>query len=392
MQFEIFCDVMTRAFNSYFMKVNDMDSKGEIHHEGYKILYPTMLILTKCDGYHVAELLGSTQKISQLKVKKSKEKSVLSYFYQFDAPALEAESMVRFEGAGNKVSNILFTRSDSTDAVKERFPYLGTYKTELQINYGVGAPFSFGPNFESLSIQKCAIVNNYGNIYRCKDVLAAFVFKSNITLEKFTKTLNSFLSGEANQYVRFVNKENEEIIYIAGQLQNMYFFPKLHETTIGEFLKQHPKVVMRAFNSRHVEYEPYFEWIERSESCEDKAINPDLLVQRADGFYDIYDLKKALLTKNSITSGPRKRRQFIHSVSDGIAQLANYEEYFTYSKNAAHAKTKYNIEVNKPKLTLVVGNWDNTHQDEISQALRAYKNNIEIIDYDTFCNMFIQNN
>ena len=86
--------------------------------------------------------------------------------------------------------------------------------------------------------------------------------------------------------------------------------------------------------------------------------------------------------------GGRKRRRFIDYVEEGVAQLANYEEYFTYPKNAEDAKEKYSVEVNKPKLVLVVGSWENSSQEEVTQALRRYPS-VEIIDYDTFCHQFI---
>ncbi len=71
-----------------------------------------------------------------------------------------------------------------------------------------------------------------------------------------------------------------------------------------------------------------------------------------------------------------------------MAQLANYKEYFDYPKNADYARDKYGIQVNEPKLVLVVGSWENSSSDEVNQAQRRYPD-IEVIDYDTFCHLFI---
>ena len=188
--------------------------------------------------------------------------------------------------------------------------------------------------------------------------------------------------------VHTVQGKSEEQLIVAGQLQSMYLFPGLHETTIGEFLKLHPEIIKSAFKTEHFEYEPYLEWLEHDGTCVDVAINSDLLVKRPDGNYDIYDLKTAALAKKNVTKGARKRRRFIDYVEEGVAQLVNYKEYFTYPKNAEYAKEKYSVEVNEPKLVLVVGSWENSSQEEVTQALRRYPS-IEIIDYDTFCHQFI---
>jgi hypothetical protein len=168
----------------------------------------------------------------------------------------------------------------------------------------------------------------------------------------------------------------------------MYLFPGLRETTIGEFIKLHPEVVKEAFKTTHFEYEPYLKWIEHDGTCQDDAINPDLLTKRDDGFFDIYDLKTAALERTNVTKGGRRRRRFIDYVEEGVAQLANYREYFEYPGNAEYAKSKYAIQIKDPKLVLVVGSWENSDINEVNQACRKYKG-IEVIDYDTFCHLFI---
>jgi hypothetical protein len=183
---------------------------------------------------------------------------------------------------------------------------------------------------------------------------------------------------------------SEEELLVAGQMQSMYLFPGLHETTIGEFMNQHPEVIKRVFNAMNFEYEPYLEWKEHDGTVQDAAINPDLMIQRKDGYYDIYDLKTALLQKKKITKGERRRRRFIDYVEEGVSQLANYREYFCYEQNASHAKEKYGIEVKDPNLVLVVGSYENSDPDQVIQACRKY-NNVHIVDYDTLCKAYIGN-
>ncbi|KTC37098.1 hypothetical protein AO265_23265 [Pseudomonas sp. ABAC61] len=187
--------------------------------------------------------------------------------------------------------------------------------------------------------------------------------------------------------VQAVSDKDRRII-LASQLQNLYLLPGLRETTIGEFLKLHPEIIKKAFDTQHFEYEPSLKWVEHDGFCTDNEINPDLLIKRKDGYYDICDLKTAKLEKNRITKADRSRRRFIDYVAEGVAQLANYREYFQYPKNAALAKEKYGVEIKNPRLILVVGNWDNFNEQEVAQACRQYEN-LEVIDYDTISQLYI---
>jgi len=214
------------------------------------------------------------------------------------------------------------------------------------------------------------------------------ISRSSINRSGIYKCYSDYFEEPAVKGVQTVEGDELKFKVIAGQFQNIYLLKGLHETVIGEFFKLHPEVIYRAFNTDSFYYEPYLKWIEHDGTCEDEAINPDLLVRRLDGFYDIFDLKTGLLERTNVTKGGRKRRRFIDYVEEGVAQLANYREYFSYEKNAALAKEKYGVEVRAPNLVLVVGNWENSQLDEVHQACRRYPD-VKIIDYDTLCHMFL---
>jgi hypothetical protein len=78
--------------------------------------------------------------------------------------------------------------------------------------------------------------------------------------------------------------------------------PRLETTSTN------PEIIKRVFNTDYFLYEPYLPWLEHDGFVEDTAINPDLLIRRPDGYFDIYDLKTAALQKLSLTKGQRKRR------------------------------------------------------------------------------------
>jgi len=167
------------------------------------------------------------------------------------------------------------------------------------------------------------------------------------------------------------------------QLQSLYLTHRLRENTIGAFLAQHVGLLKRYFNSDHVLCEPSFDWVEFGTTKPDKAsIRPDVMVRNSNGFYDIVDLKTALLEKKTITNSDDARRTFINYVYQGQAQLANYARYFTFEKNQAHALERHRVKVHKPSLTLIVGHMENADPESVSQAQMC--SSIQIVDYDSF--------
>ena len=95
------------------------------------------------------------------------------------------------------------------------------------------------------------------------------------------------------------------------------------------------------------------------------------------------------MNKKRTTKGKHKRRRFIDAVNEGVAQLANYEEYFNFEKNRDYAYTKFGVKIKNPTIYLIVGNYANIIEDEINEAKRMLKENYKIIDYDTLRNMYL---
>lgn len=397
MLFEKFINETRDWWDTYLKRVAKASADGELSIQSseldtdfdpssHKILYPNMLIVTNCSGFYVAELVGAVEKYSGLIVKRHRETSIYRYFSQFDGS--EPDPLFTFQGAGHGLSTLCLAQGADIESMSARFPHLDLYKSKLVRQGGHGSPLSFGESFTSLGIDNCILLNSHNNLKRCKGILYLGVVKSSINKAELESLYGGSYSDKRVVAVHSVGAKDERVV-IGGQLQSMVLFPSLHETTIGEFLKLHPDIIKAVFKSQKVFYEPYLTWEEHDGTCEDVAINPDLLVQRDDGFFDIYDLKTALLDKSKITKASRSRRRFIDYVVEGISQLANYREYFSYPKNAALAKEKYGVEVNNPKLVLVVGSWENVDPVEVEQACRQYGELVQVIDYDTICQMFI---
>lgn len=370
----------------YLSRIVDLQKKGYVDTKGGIILYPNILLATEVKGFLIAELIGARKLFEGLKVKRHKENSIYRYLNQFDDS--EPDPLLKLDGSCQRFRFLCLAQEADYEIIKDRFPFIELYQSRLNRVGGKGSVFGFGNNFSSCCIENSVLINRHDNVFRCKNILALFIVKKTISKKMLIDLFEHSINENEVKGVHTIWKEEEEALIIGGHLQSMYLFPGLHETTIGEFIYSHPEIIKKAFKTSHFEYEPYLEWVEHDGSVQDKAINPDLMVKRDDGFYDIYDLKTAALWKMNILKGERKRRRFIDYVEKGVAQLANYREYFEYPKNRDLAKSKYGIEVQDPKLVLVVGNWENTDLKEIDEACRRYRD-VNIIDYDTFAHLIM---
>ena len=295
MIFEKFVTETKAIWVHYLTYINTMRIGGHVDSEGGSILFPNILLATNCSGFYIIELVGATSVFNGLTVKKHKEKSIDRYFNQFDDS--EPDYLFHLNGRDYMFQGMCFAQDADFIALENRFPSIELYGAKLNNSGGRGSVFYFGKDFESCSIENCILVNRLDNLFRCKNILAAYVFKSSITKPKLVEFFKKILQENEVHGVRSVLGKYEERLIVVGQLQNLYLKPSLHETTIGEFLKLHPDVIKSAFKTEHFEYEPYLEWLEHDGTCEDVAINPDLLIRRNDGYYDIYDLKTAGLAK-----------------------------------------------------------------------------------------------
>lgn len=386
MRFKHFIQATSDWCTKYLRQVAQGQRDGSLMLNGNEILYPNILLVTNCKGYYVAELIGAVEHFDRLRIKKHEEKSIYRYFSQFNDS--EPESAFSLNSSCNSFAFVCLAQGADFQAITNRFPQIELYNSP-RINRigGHGSVFSFGENFTSFSIHNSILINKKEDVYRCKNILSAYVVKSAISSDELIELFNWTISQNLAINIHPVHRDKKKII-IAGQLQSMYLFPSLRETTIGQFINLHPEIVKKAFKTEHFVYEPYLKWVEHDGTCEDQAINPDLMIKRKDGYYDIYDLKTSLLTKDNLTKGKRKRRRFIDYVEEGIAQLANYREYFRYDRNAKFAEERYGIFVDNPQLVLVVGSFENAKIDEINQACRRYEG-ISVIDYDTLCQLFL---
>jgi hypothetical protein len=393
LKFREFVDSTLYSWNEYLSTLYSCISKGKLKLGTGGLLYPTLAVFTETKDHFVFELLGANENFAGLKHFTHNYPSTVEYLCQFEGQ--QEVPIFSLGGRSSGISTLMLSNEVDLEAVRKRFGFVADqWKTHLVRKGENGALFSFLENFKSFYINNCLLINRLSEIYRVKYILYAEIVSKNFPEEEYAGDLSKRLSKPAYTTselyaVHYIVDSSYKDYALSGQFANVFLLPELRETRIGEFLRKHPSFICRALECKGYFYNKEFEWIEGNPNPEEKYIQPDLLLKREDGNYDICDLKTAITCKKRITKGQHRRRRFIDYVEEGIAQLANYEEYFSFKKNADWAWSKYKVRVDNPRLILVVGNYENAPRAEIEEAIRKLKPNYQIIDYDTLNALFL---
>jgi hypothetical protein len=286
----------------------------------------------------------------------------------------------------------LLSQETKLEIVYDRFPYAKSFDTNLICPAGEGSLINIKPE-GSVILEEVAIVNKRDAYYRCKQFLHAGFFPKSVTpaelIEEYTRLFQGRVNGELVLHGALTIAADDAKMAVAAQLQSLYVDSTVDERLIDEFITRHPEILKDAFDIDEVLSQVSLKW-RAPEFGDTKTIRPDFFLRRADGLFDILDLKLAKVEKRSLTTGGRERRRFLSPVAEGIAQLAHYNDYFRYSENRTYAKEEFGIEVENPRLTLVIGSSENLSASEIAESMRSHPGlNLAIVDYDTLVRSFI---
>lgn len=394
LKFKEFSKVNMELWKKYFSRLFSNISSRNLKLGTGKLLYPNLALFTETNNHFILELLGVTKDFTGLKPFLHKYPSTSQYLGQFETQ--QEAPIFNFAARNNGICTLLLSNEADLQAVRSRFGFVtDQWQTRLNRVGANGALFSFADTFQSCFINNCLIVNKQGEIYRVKYILHAVIVHKKHPKEKYASDLLNRLDKPLRTTndlygVHYIPKPPYEDFALSGQFANLFLLPKLREPRIGEFLKKHPLFIRRALSCKNCLYNKKFKWIEGNPDPEEEYIQPDLMLEREDGFFDICDLKTAALDKQRVTKGRHRRRRFIDYVEEGVAQLANYEEYFRFKRNAEWSWSKHKVKVNNPNLILVVGSYENASKAEINEATRKLKPNYQIIDYDTLNSLFLR--
>ena len=386
MKLDDFSALCKARFDAYFKDIELKVKKGMVLKNGRTVkyvYYPTMILCIESEGrIFSVELLGVSKERKSLKVKKRDGISIRE-LTSIHRGNIKEQCFFIFSG-DNVMGNMIFYDHNVLKLHdSSKHPFLDKFKVKFVPEENVTQLLNFKDDFTTGMIFDCVLAYENNGIFRSRYIFEMMFFTTNTTVPELDAQMNIYMKRIPGSLygVRCLDNIDEESWVKASYLLNLILNDKIHETTIGDYLNDHPDIICKALGYDSIIYEPNLKWIDKTDDNLDQFINPDALLKRADGNYDICDFKKGLLKRKKVTRGERNRRRFIDDVDEGLAQLDNYEEYFSYQKNKDYAKSKYGVNVDCPKKILIIGNIENTIHIEVEQALRG-RSNTFVIDYD----------
>lgn len=150
------------------------------------------------------------------------------------------------------------------------------------------------------------------------------------------------------------------------------------ETDITSFLErpENKFILTMGILSKEVYSQILCEW----QSENRKALKPDFLILRPNGFSDIVEFKLPVL-KSKTTVGRHNRETFSAEINSYISQTRVYKEYFEDPNNRKWLEEKHGIRVRYPRRILIAGRrWDFSN-DDWKNILDDFRD-IEIMTFD----------
>lgn len=386
-----FCSITEDVFNRYFAAISNLITTRQFKTTVTNPVpsFPQMMIATTLPNHFAVELVGGRRVNRELKVVKRKLENPDIYFGQFDYPT-DAKPVIVLGGG---IEFMVIVTTAAQRELDRRFPGIAEkYSTTLaSVAPDAGPALKFTPDANYVCVHNSLLGNALEGMVRIRHVRYALLIAKNTKPEEYRSYLEKELSirnGSRLIAAELIPGGKAEAVLRAAQFANTYLMNQLHETSIGSFIDQHREILLSALESQNIISEPYLPWVTPSPDPDELAVNPDLFVQRADGYWDLYDLKLALLNRKDLTTGKRNRRKFVNTIEDGMAQLAHYRDFLSIPEHAALAKEKYGVTFDKPRFVLVVGNYENANVERIADARRRFPD-LELIDYDTLLQLYL---
>ena len=382
-----FSDILKRIFEKLYGDLQKDIISGSIKiNKEYS--FPTTLRVGEAPYHYVAECIGTQTSINPDKftlnvLKDTKELPNTSAFFN---PGLEIDenkkSILKIGlSRGIHLKNLLFVTKYDKKIFKEKIN-LPLSKSALKMK-NAEVPIIILPKCSFLTIRNVDVVRT--EKYR-------LFFRTISTAICVCKEISEFI---LRKWIEWIIKQgiinNSDIfgLNIGPNFSNEGFIRQLlsltdqnvKESVLDNFIQNHIQEFCKALGYKDALSQSHLRWIEKDFDDDPDESVPDYLMLRDDGFYDICDLKTAALQEQSLTTGSRVRFKFKDYVQKLIAQLSGYERYFSKEKNRYWAKSNLDVQVNKPRLIGIVGNYDNLSKSDKELALSQYKDNISILSY-----------
>ena len=362
--------------------------------------WPKHLVIYELPDHFGAELLGSQPKSGDLHVIRKRLPSVQSFLGQFDQPGHrfmfrldeygddDGPSPGRADGPGFSTLKIVAARDK--DLIAERYPEADAFENsesrlifagDLEDDQAFSA-LSGVPTNCSVWLTNVLTVSSWASIVRARYFQAAWLVPKSVSSSAYRLEFDNRFPSTGDLILLPPTGYSRVELLAAMNFASLASMDKIGEVTLTTFLEQNEAILLGALRAKSLVAQPLLPWIEGNPDDEEEAIQPDFLFEDEQGRTHICEVKLPLLDRKNLTTGGHKRRRVIQPVMDGLAQLANYQDYFSREPHRQLVRERYSMEIDSPTSVLIVGSSENYDADQVREALRMHTP-VKILDFDS---------
>lgn len=198
--------------------------------------------------------------------------------------------------------------------------------------------------------------------------------------------VNSF--RDYHQYKNLNERENflEYLYLLKQEMETLLFDETIPELTIDKFFEKNPIVLKRGLHLEQFKHQVIFP---NSLKKYEHDLKPDLIAYDSlNKKWVIVDYKRA--KKTIIKNHNKVRTSFKSCIFDLQVQLREYIDFFDEKENREYILNEYKIEIKHPDAIGIIGNVNDSEQEEYNRLTRDLPRWYRLIPYnylyDSFCN------
>ena len=404
MSLNSFADRSERLVTQYFGELEARLAAGGVSLAGANgefedLRWPKQMVIYELPDHFGAELLGSQTAAADLHVIRKPLASVQSFLGQFDQPGHEA--MFRLgeseddapspgRADGPLFSTLKIFADRDKELIVERYPEADALQNsesslifagELEDDQAFTA-ISGVPRNGSVWLTNVLTISSWASIVRARYFQAAWLVPKSVSSSAYKIEFEKRFPSTSVLALLPPTGDSRVELLAAMNFASLASMDKIGEVTLTTFLEQNEAILLGALKAKRLIAQPLLPWIEGNPDDEEEAIQPDFLFEDEEGRTHICEVKLPLLDRKNLTTGGHRRRRVIQPVMDGLAQLANYQDYFSREPHRQLLRERYSLEIDSPTSVLIVGSSENYDAGQVREALRMHTP-VKILDFDT---------